>query len=43
MPPCLMPFEGIMMYTGDPEFNEIEKSFGPDLINLLPGDDTTAS
>jgi len=43
MPPCLQPFPGIMMNTGDDVFNEIEKTFGPDLTNSLPGDDSTAS
>lgn len=31
------------MNTGDDVFNEIEKTFGPDLTNQLPGDDSTAS
>jgi hypothetical protein len=39
MPPSLAPFQGIIMFTGDKNFNEIEKSFSQNLQNTEPGND----
>jgi hypothetical protein len=43
MPPCLKPLDGFVVWTGDPDFYEIEKTFFPKLTNTLPGNQNTTS
>jgi len=41
MPPTLCPLDGIIVYTGDSEYFEIEYATYATITNTLPGDETT--